>query len=127
MLNKYQQNNQIVVGDFNLYHKKWFGERHLPVYRTRKKAQANALLDIMQSYNMELTLPAGTITRPRSDIQLALVETVLDLSWCMENITERINTCRIQADLDMALDHIPVKTVLLINHTPTTNKVCLDF
>jgi exonuclease III len=126
-LNRYRQNDQVVVGDFNLYHEEWFGETRLPVHGTRKKAQVEALLDIMQSCNMELTLPPGTITRPRSDIRSSLIGTVLDLSWCSDNLAERIDTCRTRPDLDMASDHIPVETVLLINHTPTENKIRKDF
>jgi hypothetical protein len=36
------------VGDFNLYHEHWFGDAVLLVYGNRKKAQTEALINIMR-------------------------------------------------------------------------------
>jgi hypothetical protein len=126
-LSKYNANDQVVVGDFNLYHESWFGDLPLPIHGNRKRAQAEALINIMGSNDMQLTLPPGTVTRPRSDIRSELIGTALDLSWCTEDIAERILTCKTREDLDMASDHIPVETVILIDHTPTPNRIGKDF
>lgn len=37
-LGKYGRNEQVVVGDFNLYHEHWFEELPLPIHGNRKKA-----------------------------------------------------------------------------------------
>jgi hypothetical protein len=92
-LGKYKQNEQVVVGDFNLYHEHWFGSLPLPVHGSRKKAQVEALINIMRDHELELTLPNGIVIRPRADIRSQLVGIVLDLSWCSEDLVKRISTC----------------------------------
>ena len=81
-LGKYHANSQVVVGDFNLHHSMWYKDKPMPGARTTRKVQADALIEIMGQYGMELATPPGTITRSRANARSELEGTVLDLSWC---------------------------------------------
>ncbi len=126
-LKKFEENDQLVVGDFNVYHEDWFGNLPMPECPQSKRAHAEALRTTMAEHGMELALPKGSITRPRADVRSNLRGTTLDLSWCSEGLTERVSTCRIREDLDMASDHMPIETVFLINHSRTPVRNRRDF
>ena len=58
-----------MVGDFNLHHPLW----NPPDYDTHDQ-EAEDLIDLMATNGLNLILPAGTITFPRSG-------TAIDLTW----------------------------------------------
>jgi len=66
-LDKFQENMQVVVGDFNLHHEKWYGRARIPDSTPNRKKQSEAAIEIMTAQGLDLTLPPGTITRPKAD------------------------------------------------------------
>lgn len=89
-----QTYEQVVVGDFNLFHPKWTG-------RTTFIGPANqttCLIDIMTQSGLDQCLPAGAITRP-GDRQGATGSTI-DLVWATEGLRQRMTECRTRPDLE---------------------------
>lgn len=125
-LEKYKMREQVVVGDFNLHHTHWYGTRPLPA-RRKRQAQSRLLIDLMGGVGLELATPPGTITRPRNDTRSVLEGTVLDLSWCSETLLDRVSSCRVREDLDMASDHMPVETILMYRTQPPPPVVIRNF
>ena len=70
---------QVVAGDFNLHYKKWYGQARMPNSAPKRKRQAEAAIDIMARYGLDLTLPQGMITRPEAN-ERQVAGTIIDLS-----------------------------------------------
>ena len=70
------QGEHIVIGDFNLHHPYWSGPS-----RPTQHAAADQLLDIVAAADLDLTLPAGTVTwearRSSSTIDLVFMSASL--------------------------------------------------
>jgi exonuclease III len=107
-LEKHQDKQKIVVGDFNMHHSKWSGQRDL---RSNSHKQTDFMINIMERWGLDLCLEQGTITRPPSDMRSARGSTI-DLVWATEGIQSLIRQCGVEHQLDYASDHLPISTVI---------------
>ena len=81
---------QICLGDFNLHHPYWSG----PARPTQHRA-ADTLIDLMESANMTLTIPPGTITWEARDAY-----STIDLVFASEELINQVIRCETRRDLD---------------------------
>lgn len=107
-LDKFSANEQVVVGDFNLEHLDWFGDK--PCFPKERK-QTTFLREMMEEYGLTLALEPGTITRPPQDTR-STRGTCIDLVWATPVIQDRIFKCLVSQKLDHASDHKPVGTII---------------
>lgn len=105
-LSKRSERENIVVGDFNLWHKNWFGNTDT---RGREGRQARKLAEQMQEHGLQLCIPPGTVTRPtnKSDTSQG---TTIDLVWASETVWNNIMECGVSMAHDCDSDHLPVLT-----------------
>jgi exonuclease III len=108
-LEKHRSSQQIVVGDFNLYHRKWSGEEGLA--RRSPTTQTEYLISMMERWGLDLCLEPGTITRLPSDNR-SRHGSIIDLVWASRDIHKVIKYCRVNKDLDYASDHLPIEITL---------------
>lgn len=95
--------NHIVVGDFNLHHPLWGGERH-----HQHDNEAEELLQLIGEYQMELLLPPGSVTFDERGGQ-----TTIDLAFGTPWVQQRKIFCGVREDLDHQSDHFPVATAIM--------------
>lgn len=107
-LEKHKDKHQIVVGDFNMHHNRWSGQRDL---RSNSTRQTEFTIEMMERWGLDLCLEQGTITSPPSDIRSSRGSTI-DLVWATEEVQNMIRSCGIEHDLDYASDHLPITTAL---------------
>lgn len=94
----------ILLGDFNLHHPFWSG----PTWPTQHAA-ADALLDLIDDFDLSLTLPAGTITwKARGSTS------TIDLVFMTRGLVDRLVQCGAAPELNQSSDHIPVVTCLTL-------------
>ena len=71
-----QEGEHIVLGDFNLHHPLWCGIRNPTTYKV-----VDQLIDILHSYDLNITLPYSSITRrmkgEESTIDLVFMDPIL--------------------------------------------------
>ncbi|CZT13381.1 uncharacterized protein RAG0_16890 [Rhynchosporium agropyri] len=91
------------------------------------RTYADTARAMMIEHNLELTTPQGAVTRPRSDVRSDLKGITIDLSWSSEALAERVLTCRIIEDLDIASDYMPVETTFIIDHLRTAIKEAYEY
>lgn len=91
----------MILGDFNLHHPWWGGEG------AKADAEAEELLDIMETLAIDNWLPEGTITRrdtrSESTIDFVLVSTAMQ--------TRMIN-CEVQMKVHTESDHFPIHSLV---------------
>lgn len=104
-LEKHHGKEQIVVGDFNLYHSRWAGESS----RRSPSVQTEYMMAMMDREGMDLCLEPGTITRPPADMRSTHGSTI-DLVWATEGVQKMIRYCKVSHKLDCASDHLPIVT-----------------
>ena len=95
----------VVVGDFNLHHPAWSGDRSLPS-NNRKSAEPPILLAMAVERGIELCTVPGTVTRHRTGER----STVLDLTWASDYLVERMTRCGVHDRFQYGSDHLPVAT-----------------
>ena len=96
------EGEHILLGDFNLHHPYWSGPS-----RPTQHAAADALLEAVQSADMNLTLPRGTVTWEARNSY-----STIDLVFMTENLSERLEHCKVRPEMDQSSDHIPISTKL---------------
>ena len=102
----------VIGGDFNCHHPLWN-----PSEYTRHDDEADRLIDLAASLDLNLMLPPGTITYPNAN-------TSIDLVWGNEAAIDAMLKCKIAEDHDHGSDHLPIETVLTTKtHTITPEPV----
>jgi hypothetical protein len=93
----------VVGGDFNAHHPLWN-----PRTYTRHDEEADEIVEMMTELELNLMLPAGSITYPHAD-------TTIDLVWGNEEALNRIITCRVAEEQQQGSDHLPIETTLALS------------
>ncbi|KAJ6020305.1 hypothetical protein N7499_003588 [Penicillium canescens] len=96
----------IVLGDFNLHHPAWGGDNAI------QDANADALIELTDSADLDLWLAPGTITRDEAGHQ-----TSIDLVFGSHDLSERFLTSEIAHECHSHSDHLPIRTILDIQTT----------
>jgi hypothetical protein len=97
-LSTYRNTSQIALGDFNLHHEYWGGEATASV-----DPESDNLIDIIQEFQLESMLPAGTVTYDENNCQ-----SCIDLYYATTNMVDRIITCGVDKEMDHNSDHLPI-------------------
>jgi exonuclease III len=93
----------IVLGDFNLHHPHWTGVDNRGVEK-----EADELLTIAETNQLQLLLPPGTPTRQERG-----QHTTIDLVFATPLIAESLIACGLaDQELDHDSDHLPVSTII---------------
>ena len=92
----------ILMEDFNLHHSAWGG----PSY-PRQHLLANELIDMITIAGGTLALSRGIITRDYQGSQ-----TIIDLAFTSNGITNRLIRCGIDEEMENSSDHLPIQTII---------------
>ena len=95
----------IVLRNFNLHHSYWSD-----FTRLTQHAVANALIDIIYSAELSLTLFRDFITWKTRESQ-----SIIDFIFMSENMTSRLIHCMIRVDMRQSSDHISMFTRLCLD------------
>ena len=87
----------VLLGDFNLHHPSWGGD-HIVADR-----EASTLIEIINSFGLNLLLPRGEATWQRGGI-----ETTIDLVFSTPYLTQRLTMCQVRKDWGLGDDHNPI-------------------
>lgn len=117
-LNKRKERDNIVVGDFNLWHPKWFGRISM---KNGPSLQARTLAKRMDEHDLKLCIPPGSVTRP-SDRSNLTKGTTIDLVWASELVWNNVKDCRVAIEYDCESDHMPVSTIIACKKSPSQSK-----
>ncbi|OQD70292.1 hypothetical protein PENANT_c265G00793, partial [Penicillium antarcticum] len=98
----------IVIGDFNLHHPAWGGDDAV------QDANADALIELTDSADLDLWLAPGTITRDESGHQ-----TTIDLVFGSHDLSERFLATEIAHECHAHSDHLPIRTILDVSTSTT--------
>jgi exonuclease III len=104
-IERWSHHEQIIVGDFNLHHELWGGDRV-----QRADPDAAELTTIMEDYCLTSNLAPGTITYEERDGR-----TTIDLCLTTAGLVGRLIQCEIETDMDHDSDHLPITTSLDLN------------
>jgi hypothetical protein len=102
VLSAYQEEEQIILGDFNLHHKLWGG---LTVRES--DPESDDLIDIIEEYRLSSLLPADTVTYDNKDAQ-----SCIDLCYGTQDLANRVVKCGVDDEMDHNSDHLPITTIL---------------
>jgi exonuclease III len=114
-LRNHKYDSIAIVGDFNLHHPLWN-----PAEYDSHHSEAEDLIDLMATNGLDLILPAGTITFPRSG-------TTLDLTWGNAEMRENVVKCKVSSSHDHGSDHYPIITTLYLKPEEVEEKRLHDF
>ena len=92
----------IVAGDFNSHHPLWNPQGYL-----RHDEDADALIDLAATLELNLLLPPGTITYPNAG-------TTIDFVWGNSKAISRMESCKIADHHDHGSDHLPIETTIAL-------------
>ena len=106
-----------IVGDFNLHYPLWN-----PAEYQRHDTEAEDLIALMAANALDLILPPGTITFPRS-------KTTIDLVLGNTKMEQSVLKCKIARNHDHGSDHLPIITTFTtsLNHTSNTQTPAYNF
>ncbi|GKT52007.1 uncharacterized protein ColSpa_12188 [Colletotrichum spaethianum] len=93
---------QIVVGDFNLYHELWGGSEI-----RKPDAEARELIELMEDFDLINQLPVGTITYMEGDGR-----STIDLCLITVGLVDRLIKYGIDDNVNHESDHLPIATSL---------------
>lgn len=96
----------IIAGDFNLHHPLWNPSGYI-----RQDDEAERLVEMMTEMELNLLIPAGTITYPNAG-------TAIDLVWGNDEAKRRIIKCQVAAENDHTSDHLPIETIIATQIEP---------
>jgi hypothetical protein len=102
LLETNQLDDQIALGDFNLHHRSWGGERVV-----REDQEAEELKTIMDRFGLTNTLHEGAITYEERNAQ-----PTIDLCWITVDLLDRLIKSTVDRELDHDSDHFPIITIL---------------
>jgi hypothetical protein len=95
-INIQQYDAIIILGDFNLHHPLWN-----PPHYEKHEDKADNLIQMMTTLGLNLVIPEGTITFPRSG-------TAIDLVWGNNTAENLILRCGIANTRDHGSDHLAI-------------------
>jgi hypothetical protein len=101
-LSAHQEEEQIILGDFNLHHELWGG---LTV--RERDPESDDLIDIMEEYQLGSLLPADTVTYDDKNGQ-----SCIDLCYGTQDLVDRVVKCGVDYEMDHNSDHLPIITIL---------------
>ncbi|KAF6525599.1 hypothetical protein HZS61_011394 [Fusarium oxysporum f. sp. conglutinans] len=104
-LEQLSQHEQIIIGDFNLHHELWGGDRV-----QRADPNAAELITIIEDHCLTSNLVPGTITYEERDGR-----TTIDLCLTTAGLVGRLIQCEIETNMDHDSDHLPIVTSLDLN------------
>ena len=96
VMEAHQDAEQMILGDFNLHHELWGG----PAVR-HQDYEADDVLDIMEQFNLTLTISPGTAT-----YQSSLGRTTIDLCFVTLDLVDRVARCEVDHEMDHDSDHL---------------------
>lgn len=99
--------DHILLGDFNLHHPAWSGDRG-----TRASRVAHDLLPMVGQAGLELITPPGLVTWRRSEDSAS--QSTIDLAFMSETLTQHLVSCKIDEGIHHGSDHRPVATLLTL-------------
>ncbi|KAI6789402.1 hypothetical protein KC331_g213 [Hortaea werneckii] len=102
LLERYERDEQVVLGDFNLHHRSWGGDRVV-----QEDQEAEELIFIMERFGMTNTLQQGVVTYAERNAQ-----TTIDLCWITLGLLDRLIKSEVDEELDHDSDHFPITTML---------------
>jgi exonuclease III len=102
LLETYPLDDQMILGNFNLHHRSWGGERVV-----REDQEAEELRIIMDRFSLTSTLHEGAVTYEERSAQ-----STIDLCWITLGLLDRLVKCTVDRELDHDSDHFPITTVL---------------
>ncbi len=97
------EQEQIVVGDFNLHHPSWGG----PYIRADNGSEDFLILS--KAYNLSLLLPPGTITYEEGP-----GKSTIDLIFSTDFLSNSVIRCDV-SEIDDHSDHLPIETYFQIS------------
>ncbi len=83
MLSAYQEEEQIILGDFNLHHELWGGSTV-----RESDPESDDLIDIIEEYTLSSLLPTDTVTYDDKDAQ-----SCIDLCYGTQDLVDRVVKC----------------------------------
>ena len=98
-----EEEETILVGDFNLHHKSWNAAT-----KPNSHADAYKLVQCTEQANMRRATPQGLTTWERGDSK-----TTIDLTFISRRLYPALINCDRSDDLDTNSDHYPVRTEIL--------------
>ncbi|KAJ6029797.1 hypothetical protein N7499_012205 [Penicillium canescens] len=93
--------SSIIVGDFNLHHPAWGGDNAV------QDADADALIELTDSADLDLWLAPGTITRDEAGHQ-----TTIDLVFGSHDLSDRFIASEVAHECHAHSDHLPIRTII---------------
>jgi exonuclease III len=100
-LTVYDGEEQIILGDFNLYHELWGSST------TRTDPESDELIDIIEEFQLGSLFPAGTVIYDDKNTQ-----SCIDLCYSTQDLVDRVITCNTDPSMDHNSDHLPITTML---------------
>jgi hypothetical protein len=91
----------LVVGDFNLHHPLWEGQRVTQIHTA-----ADILITGMLTQGLELLLQPGTITCENNNER-----STLDLALATEQLASKVASCQVTKAF-VGSDHLPIETTI---------------
>lgn len=110
-LDKHNDGELILLGDFNLHHPLWGGSGVQTM-----EVEASILVAIIEEYALYTTLTPGTITYRERQLRSSI-----DLCLVTAGLVERIIKSEVNEELDHDSDHLPICTILDVT-APSANK-----
>jgi exonuclease III len=101
-LSAHQNEEQIILGDFNLHHELWGGR----TVRERDP-ESDDLINIIEEYQLGSLLPADTVTYDDQNAQ-----SCIDLCYGTQDLVDRVVKCGVDQGMDHNSDHLPITTIL---------------
>ena len=98
-LRKLDDQEAIVLGDFNLHHPLWSAIHR----RAGTGSSAEAFMNIIEEFQLQLLTEPGTPTHRWKD-----GESTIDLAFATEDLAARLVHCKIEKNLDYDSDHLPI-------------------
>lgn len=102
LLKRHEPDEQVALGDFNLHHRSWGGDRVL-----QEDREAEDLNAIMERFSMTNTLQHGAVTYEERGAQ-----STIDLCWKTLGLLDRLIKSEVDRELDHNSDHLPITTTV---------------
>ncbi|KAI9036090.1 uncharacterized protein KD926_002467 [Aspergillus affinis] len=94
----------LLLGDFNLHHPAWGGER------SERDSSSDQLLELTDTRCLDLWLEPGTTTWERNGSRITI-----DLVLGSQDLTPRLVACEVNERVHADSDHYPIRTLLDIS------------
>jgi hypothetical protein len=116
----WRDQEQLLTGDFNLHHPSWGGQD------SRRHRLATDLIVRTGGCGLRQLLEPGTITRDlikNAGLPTETREcTTIDLTFCSEDLSRRVVSCKVRMDLEKGSDHLPIVTTIILQEDTQQKK-----